>query len=130
MNRAQRIILATALLLILDGIGHAGDKTVYQTGKLIDMRSKAGAFCLAIQAEDMSYVVEAPWNSTDLVVGDPIKFRIKFGKKGTFWDTDTRMYLKMGKTHFDDDKVRIIHSERTTSEQRPTTCALPVAIDH
>jgi hypothetical protein len=130
MNRAQRIVLATALLLILDGIGHAADKTVYQTGKLIDMRSKAGAFCLAIQLDDMSYVVEAPWDSTDLVVGDPIKFRIKLGKRGRFWDTDTRMYLKMGKTSFDDEKVRLVRSERITPDKKAATCALPVAVDH
>jgi hypothetical protein len=103
---------------------------VYQTGKLIDMRSKAGAFCLAIQADDMSYVVEAPWDSTDLIVGDPIKFRIAFGKHSKFWDSDTRMYLKMGKTSFDDEKVRLVRSERIVPDKKPTTCALPVVVDH
>lgn len=130
MNRAHHIVLATALLLTLDGIGHAGDKTVYQTGKLIDMRSNAGAFCLAIQADDMSYVVEAPWDSTDLIVGDPIKFRIKLGKHSKFLDSDTKMYVKMGKTSFDDEKVRLVRSDRITPDKKPATCALPVAVDH
>jgi hypothetical protein len=130
MNRGSRIVLATAVLLILNGIGHAGDKTVYQTGKLIDMRSRAGSFCLAIQADDMSYVVEAPWDSADLVVGDPIKFRIKLGKHSKFWDSDTKIYVKMGKTSYDDEKVRIVRSERTAPDKTPATCALPVSVDH
>jgi hypothetical protein len=130
MYRTHRFTSVLALVTLLLGSSHAKDKTVYQTGKLVDMRSKAGSFCLAIQVDDMSYLVEAPWDSTDLVVGDPIKFRITLGKSTRYWSSDTRMYLKMGKTSFDDEKVRLVRSERIMPDKKAATCALPVAVYH
>jgi hypothetical protein len=83
-------------------VGHGKDKPAYQTAKLVYLRSYptgSGAlraqysFCLAIQVEDVSYIVEylafsrGSYEPTNLIVGDPIEIKTK----------DDRLYFKTGK---------------------------------
>src|SRR5437667_9502486 len=99
MNRSRSTVLASVFLLLLGSIIHAKDKAVYQTGKLVDVRAYAtgaGAlraqysFCLAIQVEDISYIVHyetfsrSGYQPTNLIVGDPIKVKI----------TDEQLYFE------------------------------------
>lgn len=125
----KRLSTLIAAILLLALSMHAADNTVYQTGRLIDIRSRPGGLCLAIQLDDISYIVLAPWRSTTLIAGDPIQLRIKPGKSTKFWDSETKMYIRQGKTHFDDQKVSIMRRERITPEKKASTCALPVEIE-
>jgi len=108
---------------------HAGEKTVYQTGKLVDLRREStgsgaaraqGSFCLAVEVGDTKYLLrrEAYWRwsyePTDLVVGDPVEIKIK----------GNDMYLKKSKGG--DLKTYITRQERSAPDKKPITCALPV----
>jgi len=108
----------------------AAERFGYQTGKLLDLRrdeTGSGAaraqasFCLAVGLDDMTYLVrhEATWRwsyePSDFVVGDQIHLRIK----GNY------MYLKKPKGG--DLKTYITRRERNAPDQKPLTCALPVA---
>lgn len=129
-------ILAALLLVLAVPAGHAGDKTPYQIAKLIDIRAYptgAGAaraqysFCLAIQLQDISYIVHyqtfsrGGYQPTNLIVGDPIEIKIK----------DDNLYFKTGKKSSDGDaKAYITRRERVAPNSDSITCALPVAIEH
>lgn len=108
---------------------------MYQTGKLVDVRAYAtgaGAlraqysFCLAIQVEDISYIVHyetfsrSGYQPTNLIVGDPIKVKI----------TDEQLYFETGKKSPDEAKARITRRERIIPDSKPATCALPIAVEH
>ena len=135
MNRSRSTVLASVFLLLLGSIIHAKDKAVYQTGKLVDVRAYAtgaGAlraqysFCLAIQVEDISYIVHyetfsrSGYQPTNLIVGDPIKVKI----------TDEQLYFETGKKSPDEAKARITRRERIIPDSKPATCALPIAVEH
>lgn len=128
MKRLHLLFVVSALALAVSV--HAGDKTGYQTGKLLDLRREgtgAGAaraqgwFCLAVQVGDMTYLVhqEARWRwayePTDFVVGDPVEVKIK----------GNDMYLKKSKGA--DFKTYIVRRERNAPDKKPMTCGLPVA---
>jgi hypothetical protein len=129
MRNARPIVFAPLFLVVIAAVSQACDKNVYHTGKLIDLRTRGSSSCLAIQVDDISYIVTAPWTNTDLIVGDPVTVRIRIGKQGKFWDTSSVMYIKMGKSHIDDEKVPIVRMERVAADKKPATCALPVAVE-
>jgi len=126
----KRLRLFVVLALVLSVVPvQAGEKTVYQTGKLVDLRREStgsgvaraqGSFCLAVEVGDMTYLVshEATWRwsyePTDFVVGDPVEVRIK----------GNAMYLKKPKG--DDLKTNITRRERNAADKNPLSCALPV----
>jgi hypothetical protein len=127
MNRSQRIVLAAALL-VFPTATPARDK-VYETGKLIDLRSQSKSeACLAIQIGDISYLVHyvnaAPFlgggfQPGSLIVGDPVEVRIK----------GDHLYLRLTqKKYEDEEKMRILRRERVTPEKPPATCAVPVEV--
>jgi len=81
----KRIRLFIVVALALSGTLHAGEKAVFQTGKLVDLRREGtgsgaaraqGSFCLAVEVGAMTYLVrhEAYWRwsyePTDFVVGE------------------------------------------------------------
>jgi hypothetical protein len=141
---APRLISRTALpifffaaIALIFPTATAARSKVYQTGKLIDLRSHAtgqtGApfakhwECLAIQLEDISYLVHyAPiftggYQAESLIVGDPVEVRIR----------GDNMYIKLVKKHQDDDdeaKMRIVRRERVGPDKQAATCATPIAI--
>ena len=137
MNKTHRIASVLALNAFLLGsgtVGHAKDKNVYQTAKLVDLRASATrlgppraqySYCLAIQAGDISYIVSyepflrGSFKPTDLIVGDPIDIRIK----------GDRLYFKTGKESSDDEaKAHITRQQRITPDSKPATCGLHVAV--
>src|SRR6266550_2602134 len=96
-----RLFMVVALALSACPV-QAGEKAVYQTGKLVDLRREGtgsgaaraqGSFCLAVEVGDMTYLLrrEAYWRwsyePTDFVVGDPVEIKIK----------GNDMYLKKSK---------------------------------
>ena len=122
------VILALPLALAVVPL-RAGEKAVYQTGKLVDLRCEStgsgaaraqGSFCLAVEVGDMTYLLrrEAYWRwsyePTDFVVGDPVEIKIK----------GNDMYLKKSKGG--DLKTYITRRERNAPDKKPITCALPV----
>jgi hypothetical protein len=121
--------IAFAASLAVTIPAHAGEPVAYQTGKLIDLHREStgagaaraqGAFCLAIEVDDMTYLVnhEAEWRwsyePTDFVVGDPVEVKIK-GKD---------LYLKRPKGG--ELKTSITRRERNAPDKKPMTCALPI----
>lgn len=117
MKILRCFLLVSAVLPLFATIGQAKGKAVYQTGKLIDLRSYetgAGAsraqrsFCLAIQVEDISYLVRyesflrGNYEPTNLIVGDPMQIRIK----------DDSLYFRTGK------------KERSTRKNKPKDISL------
>jgi hypothetical protein len=126
----QRLRMLVVVAFALSAVPvHGGEKTGYQTGKLVDLRREStgsgaaraqGSFCLAIEVGDMTYLVrrEAYWRwsyePTDFVVGDPVEVKIK----------DNDMYLKKSKGG--DLKTYITRRERNAPDKKPITCALPV----
>jgi len=139
MNKTQRFasVLSLGAFLLGSGtVGHAKDKALYQTAKLVDLRAYPSgrpsplaaqySFCLAIQSEDIAYTVDygtilrGSYQPTNLVVGDSIEIRTK----------GDDLYFKTGKSSPDEAKSHITRRERITSDSKPTTCALPVSTEH
>jgi len=144
MTRARSIVLTAMLLPIVGSIGNARDKAVYQTGKLIDVRSYAtgtgalraqNSFCLAIQVEDISYILAyevampGDYDPTSLIIGDAIQVKIKgdkmYVKTGKKWTNDFS-----GKQHDEEAKMQIRRRERIEHDKKPTTCGIPVSVEH
>jgi hypothetical protein len=126
--RRMRLFIVVVLALSAGSV-HGGEKAVYQTGKLVDLRREGtgsgaaraqGSFCLAVEVGDVTYLVrhEAYWRwsyePTDFVVGDPVEVKIK----------GNGMYLKRAKGA--DLKTYITRRERNAPGRQPITCALPV----
>ncbi len=122
----RKLFLLCVFLPLLSAT--AGQKSGYVTGKLVDVRRYTeapirgnGIFCIAIQVEDISYLLDyEPFYGADhppeeLIVGDPIQVKIK----------GNNLWFIAGKR--DPDKARIIRRERVSPEGVPATCALPVA---
>jgi hypothetical protein len=127
----KRLLLFALLSLFLAVVtAEAAEKSVYQTGKLVDMSSAesgAGAgrgqriFCIAVETGNLSYTLHywPNWRGsyvpTDLVVGDPVEIMVD----------KNHLYIK--KTSGGDLKTDIVRRERKSPDKKPPTCALPVS---
>jgi hypothetical protein len=122
MTKTQCSALAS-IFLLLATIATA-QRPGYVAGRLVDLRrysqvdrpSSRHTFCIAIQTEDMSYLVDfEPDYGEDhppkeFVVGDPIQVKVK-GEK---------LWFIAGKRH--PEGVHIVRRERISADSAPATC--------
>jgi hypothetical protein len=114
---------------MLTAATRARDKAVYQTTKLVELRSvevltRAGGhragFCFVVRVDDLAYVAVAGDNvPSNLIVGDPMQIKI----------TGDHIWVKTGKKWPDDEiKTRINVRARITGDAKLPTCSLSVAV--
>ena len=125
----HRVSVSIVIVLMLAAGARARDKAVYQTTKLIELRSievltRAGGhragFCFVVQVDDLAYVAVAGDNApSNLIIGDPIQIKIA----GDY------IWVKTNKKWSDDEiKTRINVRARITGDTKLPTCSLSVAV--
>lgn len=121
----MRFLSLLALVAFITPLSFGGDKTPYQSTKLLELTDAGHGFCFVIQVGDTAYLAETSAKpGMNLTVGDPVEVKIK---KNDIWIKVQRKYPVGPDSYLDAVKTKIKLHKRMTEGQQLPSCAVAIS---